>query len=163
MIQQIIKDISTKLDILENIPKELSIKINELDKEANDIMHTIEFSNFNAYEGWKFSNRIKELRKERRKCKDALEEMERLNSVIRGYNSLKPAIGKADKKIELLHLQQSERVYGARVISKNDDIAKLKSVNKTNIRFRENPKRDRLEELFKQIETERDTRQNKKG
>lgn len=55
---------------LDDVCKSCSNRLSDVDKEINDIYHYIEFSNLDAYRGWKAYKLLKEKLKERREIKD---------------------------------------------------------------------------------------------
>jgi len=50
--------------------KNLDYKIEATDKESQDLLHLLEFENFNAAEGYYIAKQLQEARKKRRKYKD---------------------------------------------------------------------------------------------
>lgn len=73
------------LEEISKMIKQLPSQINRLhkqmqlcDQEEQDILHTIEFTSFNAHEGWKLAKDIQLTREVRRRAKDELFSLERV-------------------------------------------------------------------------------------
>lgn len=153
MIQQLLDEITEKLNILEGLPKRLNSELSQIDKEEQDVIHIMRCGNFNACDGYKLSNRVYEIGLERTRIKNTRSELDRARLAIDKYKSLKQSLEKSKLGVKEAKLTNSKKVYSTRVIDSKDDIAKLRSVNKTDIRFRVNKQVDRMTELFGQIES----------
>ena len=81
---------ATKLD---KEYKELSHKESQIDCTINDILHYIEFNNFNACQGYKLANMLKQYRIERREIKCEKQQIDILLS-----NTLKSISSESVKK-----------------------------------------------------------------
>lgn len=57
---------------IESVKNSLCAVLGEADKELCDILHYVEFSKLNAYQGWAAAEMMKNARQKRRKIKDAL-------------------------------------------------------------------------------------------
>ena len=66
--------INTCKDLQSRVP-ELQSQLNKCNREIIDIYHYIEFSNLNAYQGYKVTALLKEILTERRKLKNELEQI----------------------------------------------------------------------------------------
>lgn len=66
--------INTYKDLQSRVP-ELQSQLNKCNREIIDIYHYIEFSNLNAYQGYKVTALLKEILTERRKLKNELEQI----------------------------------------------------------------------------------------
>ena len=64
------KIIEKAYEQLDDTCKTCSSRLSEVDKEISDIYHYIEFSNLDAYRGWKAYKLLKDKLKERREIKD---------------------------------------------------------------------------------------------
>lgn len=153
MVQQLLDEITEKLNILENLPSQTYSNLSTLDKEQSDVLHMIEFGNFNACEGYKLAKRLQEIRWARRNAKDTIEKIKKSQSTIDKYKSLKQSLQKSSMAVCEVSESHENRKYKTRVIDSKDDIANLRSVNKTDIKFRVNKQVDRMTELFGQIES----------
>lgn len=151
MVQKLIDDIVNNLNILEELPKKVNAELSRLDKEQCDVLHMIEFGRFNACDGYKLAKRLQDIRLERRDIKNIKEKVEKSKSTIDKYRSLKQSLNKSSKFVSEVDYTQGKKTYTARVVDNNDDITKLRSVNKTGIRFKNNKETNRMNSLFEQI------------
>ena len=151
MVNKLVEEITQKLLILESLPEVISGEISRLDKEQEDMLHLIELTKANASEGYKLYQKMHNIRNDRRKYKEMQEEIFKVSSVLGQHKTLRQSLQKTVNNIGELNNRQEKRVYGTRSISSNDNIAKLKSVNKTDIKFKTNPRINRMNELFEQI------------
>ena len=151
MVNKLVEEITQKLLILESLPEVISGEISRLDKEQEYMLHLIELTKANASEGYKLYQKMHNIRNDRRKYKEMQEEIFKVSSVLGQHKTLRQSLQKTVNNIGELNNRQEKRVYGTRSISSNDNIAKLKSVNKTDIKFKTNPRINRMNELFEQI------------
>lgn len=79
-VQKIISETCKRLD---DVCKTYSTSLSDIDKEINDIYHYIEFSNLDAYRGWKAYKMLKDKLNERRKIKDNLSSATRFSQTIK--------------------------------------------------------------------------------
>lgn len=152
MVKSLVDDIVNNMSILEQLPKIINDEVSRLDREQQDVLHSIEFSRFNVCDGYKLSKRIQDIRVARREYKNLQEEVQKVQSVLGQHKAFKGALGKSINNIDKVNNIQDKRVYTARVIDQNDELAKLRSVNKTGIKFKPSPHMDRLNALYRQIE-----------
>lgn len=155
LVSKLVEEITQKLLILESLPEVISSEISRLDKEQEDMLHLIELTKANASEGYKLYQKMHNIRNDRRKYKEMQEEIFKVSSVLGQHKTLRQSLEKTANNINKLNEAQGKREYGARSININDSVAKLKSVNKTDIKFKTNPRVDRMNELFKQIESKK--------
>jgi len=102
------EEISMDLSSDDEIRKELQ----RLDLMQEDILHMIEFHKFNASEGYNLSAMIKEVRLERRKIKNRMQERQRLQSFIQQYNrTIKTPVDSSLKMFETLKKQRVHTQY----------------------------------------------------
>ena len=113
----------------------------------------IELGRFNACEGYKLAKRLQDIRVERREIKNIKENIEKSRSTIDKYKTIRKSLVDTRRTVSETTQTQGARTYTTRVIDGKDDIAKLNSVNKTNMRFKPNNKMSRIESLFEQIES----------
>lgn len=83
-VEKIISETCRQLD---DICKTCSTSLSDIDKEINDIYHYIEFSNLDAYRGWKAYKMLKDKLNERRRIKNNLSSATRLSQTIKAKRS----------------------------------------------------------------------------
>ncbi len=97
----------------ENIKKQLS----NIDTQIQDILHFLEFSSFNAAEGYFLAKFMKELRLQRREIKNEFELLQSIMPTVeKNLNDIKKLRVKADKRIQ----DQVRKKYSPRIINFND-------------------------------------------
>lgn len=117
--------IRRKLDDFSSICRTIAVRIVNLNNEIKkcdlairDIEHYLEFTNFNAANGYKLARRIKELRTKRRQLKDELEPLLPLNSFIERHkpiwSELDRTRGEVKKEITRI---AGIRTYKPRILS----------------------------------------------
>lgn len=153
MVQQLLDEVTERLNILEELPKKVKLELTRLEQEQCDLLHMIELGKFNACEGYKLAKRLQDIRVERREIKNIKENIEKSRSTIDKYKTIRKSLVDTRRAVSETTQTQGARTYTTRVIDGKDDIAKLNSVNKTNMRFKPNNKMSKLDSLFKQIES----------
>jgi len=83
-VEKIISETCRQLD---DLCKTCSTSLSDIDKEINDIYHYIEFSDLDAYRGWKAYKMLKDKLNERRKIKDSLDSATRFSQTIKAKRS----------------------------------------------------------------------------
>jgi Tfp pilus assembly protein PilO len=78
-----------------------------------DLLHLIEFDNFNAYEGYLYAKKLKETRNERRKIKNELEPMKIMIDNIR---PLKEKFKQTYEKVDIADKRLHNSKYHPRVL-----------------------------------------------
>lgn len=73
-------DVVQYLKSLNQKQSSLSIKLNKLERETQDVLHYIEFNNLNASQGFKIYKLLHEIRNERRQVKDELNQVDAILS-----------------------------------------------------------------------------------
>ncbi len=122
--------------ILQEAPKRLEASAQELsscDRELSDLLHVVEFSTFNASEGYKYASQIKCARERRRFLKNELELLEPLMQIIGNVKVDKERLNHAIGEIRKLKKNQETRGYRMRIRSDLQpviDRQKLKVVGK---------------------------------
>lgn len=105
-------------DAIENVPKQLNAnkeEIAQLENEIQDLLHILEFTKFNASEGYKLSKQLQTARQERRKLKN---ENELLSGLCKIFVKIKPQINNLNAVIgDIRNFKetQSKRTYRCRV------------------------------------------------
>jgi hypothetical protein len=90
--------------------------LRNVEMEIVDLLHVIEFKNFNAYEGFKLSKEVKDARHRRRLIKDELEFLEPIKSLLNVV--AKPSshhINQTIGSIRKVEMHQRGRSYRMRV------------------------------------------------
>jgi hypothetical protein len=111
------KDYSQQfIDLFDNLNKDYQNLVGEnrkTDLMIQDILHKIEFEEFNAAEGYCLAKQIKDIRVGRRDFKNELETMSSL------IDTIKPVINNiktANRKVVALEQKQKDRKYTPRIL-----------------------------------------------
>lgn len=105
-------------DTIKDFPKlleENSENLKKVQGEINDLLHLLEMTKFNAYEGYKTAADLQVLLAERRKIKDQYEQLKHLKPV---FNQWSNGLKKADTAIAEIQNQKNvieHRSYQCRV------------------------------------------------
>lgn len=124
-MQDIEQTAITVRDAIRNIPKQYGHnqdKIKNLEDERQDILHLIELTNFNAYEGYKLSNELQRIQQERRKLK---KENELLKPLIQPLSKMKGNLKHLDDAVgQIRKVKQNQQIksYRCRVRKDLQDI-----------------------------------------
>ena len=102
-VEKIISETCRQLD---DICKTCSNSLSDIDKEINDIYHYIEFSNLDAYRGWKAYKMLKDKLNERRRIKNNLSSATRLSQTIKA------------KRLKINNEQQTKKYTPRKVVIK---------------------------------------------
>ncbi|WP_121605337.1 hypothetical protein [Virgibacillus sp. Bac332] len=101
------------MNAIKDIPKRYErneTMIKKAERETQDLLHTAELTNFNAFEGYTISKELKEVRTARRNLKDENDLLVQLNGIMKRMQphvkELNEAIG-AIKKEKRRHKQRS--------------------------------------------------------
>ena len=116
-IEAITKELHTKF---EHVPKQIEIlQIEEslCDQEISDVLHIIELSLFNAYEGYKYSRELQITLQKRREIKNELASLRQLKQSLDSGNGMKENLVKMNKKIRDRNKVVLEKKYTPRVRS----------------------------------------------
>src|SRR5699024_4920712 len=122
--------------IIQEVPKRIEANIQELsacDKELSDLLHLVEFSKFNASDGYKYAKQIKVARERRRVLKNEIELLEPLNSVVAEMKINREKLNRAIGEIRNFKKNQNTRGYRMRIrtdLQPVIDRQKLKVVGK---------------------------------
>jgi 5'-deoxynucleotidase YfbR-like HD superfamily hydrolase len=105
-------------DAIENVPKQLNAnheEIAQIEREIQDLLHVLEFTKFNASEGYKLSKQLQAARQERRKLKNENELLGGLSKIMLKIkpqtDNLNAVIGDIRKRKQM----QTNRTYHCRV------------------------------------------------
>lgn len=126
-------------DLEQETENELSEDLAMVDNMEQDVLHLIEFVNFNGAEGYTFSKMIQEIRIARRKIKDRFEERRALRNLITNYEKLgfKMQLSQVLGNFEGLDKKREKRTYRLRELHNlqgfNDLIEKQKEKLKEKI------------------------------
>lgn len=113
------------IDLAQNIINSIEEVRNELirvdrdiktcDLEACDILHDIELTAFNAYEGYKLAKELQKIRIKRRELKDYEEQLEILKRFYKNHKTACNEVRELINAIETRQEQQLHRIYSPRV------------------------------------------------
>lgn len=104
------------LKVYDEISKDFSILCDEQSKTdlmIQDILHTIENTNFNASEGYKYAKQLKDIRNGRRDIKN---EHETLTILVQELKPVADKLRKINGTIAKLNEKQKTRIYIPRII-----------------------------------------------
>ncbi|WP_162632643.1 hypothetical protein [Paraliobacillus zengyii] len=108
MIRNAVRDVPDRMN--EN-KRELDL----INQEIQDLLHVIEFSSFNASDGYRLSKELKIAREKRRKLKNDLELLEPLTTVLKKFRNNLQEVNKVVGDIRKAKALQQSRVYKCRV------------------------------------------------
>jgi hypothetical protein len=94
--------------------RKLKDELSKLDLESTDILHYLEFHKINAYDGWFFANKLKDIMIKRRKIKDELEPLHSLMNKFVLKNKLE--IVEAEKRLNDKDKEIAVRKYTPKVL-----------------------------------------------
>jgi len=98
----------------ENKYKKLKEELSKLDLESTDILHYLEFHKINAYDGWVFANKLKDIMMKRREIKDELVPLHSLMNKFVYKNKLE--IMATEKRLIEKGKELAERNYTPKVL-----------------------------------------------
>ncbi|WP_182200115.1 hypothetical protein [Paraliobacillus salinarum] len=90
-------------------------QLTKINQEIQDLMHVVEFSSFNASDGYRLAKDLKIARKKRRELKNELELLEPLVSVLKKFRNNLQEMDKAVGEIRKVKALQQSRTYKCRV------------------------------------------------
>ena len=105
-------------DAIKDIPKRYSDnidKIARLEQERSDILHLIELSKFNAYEGFKLAKELQKVQQERRKLKDENSLLKHLQPIMKNMKDKAPKLDNSIGEIRKVKNNMENRLYRCRV------------------------------------------------
>lgn len=111
LAQDTIKEITCLYERAKTEYKKLTQKLSDNDREANDILHFIEFQDFTLDDGYTAVMKLKKLRLARRKIKDELEPLQILIGML-DSQKLSDIQNRIDNKIN----DQKNRHYTPRIL-----------------------------------------------
>lgn len=110
-LESIEKHLKQVDDMLDKIPehiKRLKKELQLCDIELQDIQHTIELTRFNAHEGWKLARDMQLTLQTRRRVKNDLDGLRRLQTRVKRHSPLVHHTSGAMK----IHSEQAEKIKG---------------------------------------------------
>ncbi len=121
MIEEVVMDMSQETE------RELQEELQTLDRMEQDLLHIIEFLNFNAVEGYNLSDMLKETRQARRRIKNRLEERTSVKNLIGNYKTkgFQEQLKTVLSNVEGLDKKQSNRKYRLRELENLEGFTKL--------------------------------------
>ncbi|MBM7598175.1 archaellum component FlaC [Virgibacillus halotolerans] len=121
-------------DVIKQFPDRHGHNIQEvsrLDREQQDLLHLIEFIPMNAYQGWNTTQRIKHVRRDRRKVKEETELLEPIIPLLKKYRQQLTEMDKVIGEIRKVKKRQENRQYtckGDKSLQENFDKGKLVTI-----------------------------------
>lgn len=123
MMEEIAMDLEDDSEILK--------EMQEVDLMEQDLLHMVEFHNFNASEGYNFAKMLQEIRQERRKIKNRLEERTKARDFLK--NNYKPKfkapLAQVVTNMQELGGKQTSRKYKLRALHQLEGFNQLISKN----------------------------------
>ncbi|MFE8704113.1 hypothetical protein ACFYKX_26450 [Cytobacillus sp. FJAT-54145] len=117
-MSEIINALQAVRDVYINFPKRYELNqeaLKKLESEIQDILHIIEFTNFNAAHGYKWAKELKRLREERRALKEELELLEPVRDFLSFPKPTEKNISRIIGDVRNIEGRQSNRSYRMRV------------------------------------------------
>lgn len=99
-------------------PKEYEKKeeaLKKCDQEIQDLMHVIELSNFNAYQGFDLAKQLQKVRNERRVIKDEIELLKSVKELLSYGKPTEKNLNKIIGEVRGIQRRQEVRTYKMRV------------------------------------------------
>ena len=106
------------IDAVETIKQDMDTmnqRIKQCDTEISDLLHDIEFSKFNACEGYYYAKELQELRRKRREYKEYEEHLDLLRGSMNKYKWITSDLKNNIKAIRNKKDQQIHRQYTPRI------------------------------------------------
>lgn len=130
MLEEINMDLQTD--------NEINDELQAVDLMQEDLLHMIEFHNFNASEGYNFAKMLQEVRQERRKIKNRLEERTKARQFLKNYHAMfKNPLNQTLSTFEQLPQKQDGRKYRLRALPQLEQYNNL--INSKKIGMGERP------------------------
>ena len=107
----ITRKFSTLVNNSKDYYKELYEIVGKCDRETSDMVHDIEFSNFNAKEGNLKARTLRKIRRERRAAKDEMEYVIGFKKISDIYKNLSKELESLCAELEKAKENQSKRTY----------------------------------------------------
>lgn len=113
------------LEEQKNKQKSYISKLSIVDGKISDILHSIEFTNFNAYEGFQYTKMLKEYTIERREIKKEITKYNFLIEMLYKFSSLEKNIRLTEKNIENIH---TKKTYTLKHLKPTDLPKRIKTI-----------------------------------
>lgn len=107
----ITRKFSTLVNNSKDYYKELYEIVGKCDRETSDMVHDIEFSNFNAKEGNLKARTLRKIRRERRAAKDEMEYVIGFKKISDIYKNLSKELESLCAELKKVKENQSKRTY----------------------------------------------------
>ena len=127
-----------QLNLIDGIITETLLKQEEmrgmeslLDRKISDLYHILEFSNFNAYEGYLIAKKMQDTLKERREVKNELTTLEKVTEVF-----TEKKIKDAENQLKARENNIKNQIYSCRVLTESADGDILRIVKRNDERVR---------------------------
>jgi Mg2+ and Co2+ transporter CorA len=118
MYEDVIKIVSDFAQLLGKIEQDwdqIYEEIHKTDCETGDLLHEIELTNFNAYEGYRLAKQLQEVRQRRRELKDTQEILQHLKDFYDNNKQLHITLFKLVKEMQKTKASQQNRSYIPRI------------------------------------------------
>ena len=92
-------------------------EVGKADKETQDLLHELELTKFNAYEGFQLAQKLKEVRQTRRENKDWQEVNRPLRDYLEQNKTLKVTLYKVLHQMKQAQAGLEERSYKPRILT----------------------------------------------
>ncbi len=91
-------------------------RVKELDRQTQDILHSLEIENLSYHEKAKLAMKLEEIRKERRIHKDVVEQFQSMSNFFNGQNTIKTLKLFAEelRRMQRLNESRPKRTYKKR-------------------------------------------------
>lgn len=112
------KTIGKLSKILDDLPKQierLNKQVQLCDLEEQDVLHVLEFSSFNAQQGWKLAKDLQLTRKKRRELKDELDELLKIQTAVGNNRAMTSHVRSAKDILSYSKKLKKTRNYTLRV------------------------------------------------
>jgi hypothetical protein len=115
------KELLAVVSEIDDIYAELSETITTCEQKTQDLLHEIEFSNFNASEGCGLAKKIKAIRHERREAKNQRESIAHFKQFADNHKNMPVTLAKLLASMKQTKQIQEKRVYVPRCPDGEED------------------------------------------
>jgi hypothetical protein len=118
VLENQIENLDSALKTITNVPVRYRFLNDELaltNARQTDLLHEIENSNFNAYEGYKKAKELQEIRMYRRELKNEIEIIEPLHKWCNEHKNIEVSLYKVKSSMEKIKDNKENWIYTSRV------------------------------------------------
>jgi hypothetical protein len=118
ILENQIENLDSALKTITNVPVRYKVLNDELaltNARQIDLLHEIENSNFNAYEGYKKAKELQEIRMYRRELKNEIEILEPLYKWCNEHKNIEVSLYKVKSSMEKIKDNKENWIYTSRV------------------------------------------------